>query len=134
MSTSYTVGVQIEGNAASYLRATQQAQQATRTVGAAAKAEFDKLKGFMASYQGRLASLGLGAGFVAMARDAAKLERTITQVSLTSGVSLAEHEEAYNKMFDMVKRNGGVMEDTVAGFNGMVQAGLKYQAAKAGKR
>ena len=64
MSTTYTVGVQINGNTANYLRAVQQAQQGTRSFVAGAKAEFDKLKGLMSSYQGRLASLGLGVGFV----------------------------------------------------------------------
>ena len=67
--------------------------------------------------------------FYLVARDAAKLERTMTQVALTAGMSVAEQNDAYKQMFSMVKRNGGVIEDTVAGFNSLVQAGLKYKEA-----
>lgn len=129
MSTNYVVGVRIDGNAASYLRATQQAQQGTRAFTNTARAEYQKLRSFMQSTQGQLVGLGLGVGFVAMAKDAAKLQRTLTQVSLTAGMSIAEQSDAYKKMFDMVKRNGGVLEDTVGSFNNLVQAGLKYKEA-----
>jgi TP901 family phage tail tape measure protein len=129
MSTNYIVGVQINGNTAHYLRAMQQAHQGTRSFVAGAKAEFDKLKGVMTSYQGQLASLGLGVGMVATAMNAAKLDRTLTQVALTAGMSIKEQSQAYENMFEMIKRNGGVIEDTVAGFNSLVQAGLKYKEA-----
>jgi hypothetical protein len=129
MSTTYVVGVRIDGNAASYLRATQQAQQGTRAFANAAKAEFQRLKGFMTSYQGQLASLGLGVGFVQTATNAALLEKKLTQVRLTAGMSAAEQTEAYKSMFDLVRKNGGVIEDTVSGFNNLVQAGLKYKEA-----
>ncbi|OYZ03503.1 MAG: hypothetical protein B7Y42_00560 [Polaromonas sp. 28-63-22] len=129
MSTTYVVGVRIDGSAASYLRATQQAQQATRTFANAAKAEFQRLKGFMQSYQGQIASLGLGVGFVQGARNAALLEKKLTQVRLTAGMTAAEQTEAYQTMFALIKKNGGVIEETVDGFNNLVQAGLKYKEA-----
>lgn len=129
MSTTYVVGVRIDGNAASYLRATQQAQQGTRAFANAAKAEFQRLKGFMQSYQGQLASLGLGVGLIETQKNAALLEKKLTQVRLTAGMSAAEQTEAYKTMFDLVKKNGGVIEDTVSGFNNLVQAGLKYKEA-----
>jgi hypothetical protein len=129
MSTTYTVGVQINGNSASYLRATQQAQQATRTFGAAAKAEFDKLKGFMASYQGQLAGLGLSVGLVAVAKDAALLEKKMTQIRLTAGMTAAEQQQAEKTMYELIKKNGGAISDTVAGYNNLIQSGLKYKEA-----
>ncbi|NMM12465.1 MAG: phage tail tape measure protein [Rhodoferax sp.] len=129
MSTTYVVGVRIDGNAASYLRAVQQAQAGTSRFTAAAKAEFQRLKGFMQSYQGQLASLGLGVGFVAMATEAAKLQRNLTQISLTAGMSIQEQTDAYQKMFEMIKRNGGVMEETVGSFGSLIAAGLKYKEA-----
>ena len=129
MSTTYVVGVRIDGNAASYLRAMQQAQQGTRTFVNGAKAEFQKLKGFMQSYQGQLASLGLGVGLVETQKNAALLEKKLTQVRLTAGMTAAEQTEAYKTMFDLIKKNGGVIEDTVSGYNNLVQAGLKYKEA-----
>lgn len=129
MSTTYVVGVRIDGSASSYLRATQQAQQATRTFANAAKAEFQQLKGFMQSYQGRIASLGLGVGFIQGARNAALLEKKLTQVRLTAGMTAAEQTEAYQTMFSLIRKNGGVIEETVDGFNNLVQAGLKYKEA-----
>lgn len=129
MSSTYVVGVRIEGSAASYLRATQQAQGATKGFVAATRQEFERLKGFMQSYQGQLASLGLGAGFIETQKNAALLEKKLTQVRLTAGMTALEQTEAYKTMFDLVKKNGGVIDDTVAGFNNLVQVGLKYKEA-----
>lgn len=129
MSTTYVVGVRIDGNSASYLRAVQQAQQGTRAFVNGAKAEFQRLKSFMQSYQGQLASLGLGVGLVETQKNAALLEKKLTQVRLTAGMTAAEQTESYKTMFDLIKKNGGVIEDTVSGFNNLVQAGLKYKEA-----
>lgn len=129
MSTNYVVGVRIDGNAASYLRATQQAQQGTRSFVAGAKVEFAKLKSFMQSYQGQLASLGLGVGFVAVQKNAALLEKKMTQIRQTAGMSAAEQADAYKELFDLVRKNGGAIDDTVDGFNNLIQAGLKYKEA-----
>lgn len=129
MSTTYTVGVKVDGNVAQYLNATRQAEQATRSFGKNAKAEFDKLRQAWGSYQGQLATLGLSAGMVQTAKNAALLEKTLTQVRLTAGMSAQEQTDAYRNMFTLVRANGGVMEETVGGFNNLVQAGLKYQEA-----
>lgn len=129
MSTTYVVGVRIDGNAASYLRATQQAQQGTRSFANATRAEFQRLKSFMQSYQGQLASLGLGVGLVEVQKNAALLEKKLTQVRLTAGMTAAEQTEAYKTMFDLIKKNGGVIEDTVGGYNNLIQAGLKHKEA-----
>ena len=129
MTSTYVVGVRIDGNAASYLRATQQAQQSTRAFVNATRAEFQKLKSFMQSAQGQVASLGLGVGFVQMQRNAALLEKKLTQVRLTAGSSVAEQTEAYREMFTLIKKNGGAIEDTVAGYNNLIQAGLKHKEA-----
>lgn len=129
MSTNYVVGVRIDGNAASYLRATQQAQQGTRAFANAAKAEFLRLKSFMQSYQGQLASLGVSVGLVQMQRNAALLEKKLTQVRLTAGMSIADQKEAYGEMFALIKKNGGAIDDTVAGYNNLIQAGLKHKEA-----
>lgn len=129
MSTTYVVGVRIDGNAAGYLRATQQAQASTRSFTSAMRAEYQRLKSFMQSTQGQLASLGLGVGLVQIQKNAAQLEKKLTQVRLTAGMTAAEQTEAYRTMFDLVKKNGGAIEDTVAGYNNLIQAGLKYKEA-----
>lgn len=129
MSTNYVVGVRIDGNAASYLRATQQAQQGTRAFVNGVKAEYGRLKSFLQSTQGQLAQIGAGVGFVQMQRNAAQLEKKLTQVRLTAGMSRAEQMSGYNELFDLVTKNGGAIDDTVAGFNNLVQAGLKYREA-----
>lgn len=129
MSTNYVVGVRIDGNAASYLRATQQAQQGTRAFANGVKAEYGRLKSFLQSTQGQLAQIGAGVGFVQMQRNAAQLEKKLTQVRLTAGMSRAEQMSGYNELFDLVTKNGGAIDDTVAGFNNLVQAGLKYREA-----
>lgn len=128
-TTYYLVGVRIDGNASGYLRASQQAQQGTRSFVNATRSEFQRLKGFLQSFQGQLASLGLGFGLVQMQKNAALLEKKLIQVRLTAGMTAAEQTEAYKTMFDLIKKNGGVIEDTVSGFNNLVQAGLRYKEA-----
>lgn len=129
MSAAYVVSVRIDGSAAGYLRATQQAQQGTRSFTTAVRAEFDRLRSFMQSAQGQIASLGLGVGLVQTQRNAALLEQRLTQIRLTAGSTVAEQTEAYKTMFDLIKRNGGVMEDAVTGYNNLIQAGLKHKEA-----
>lgn len=128
MST-YTVSVLINGNASGYRRATQDGERSTRSFVAFAQREYTKLRQFVASTQGQLAGLGASVGFVQMQRNAAQLEKTLTQVRLTAGMSVREQSEAYERMFAMIKRNGGVMEETVGGFNSLIQAGLSYKEA-----
>lgn len=128
MST-YTVSVLINGNASGYRRATQDGERSTRSFVAFAQREYGKLRQFAQSAHGQLAGLGASVGFVQMQRNAAQLEKTLTQVRLTAGMSVREQTEAYERMFAMIKRNGGVMEETVGGFNSLVQAGLSYKEA-----
>lgn len=129
MSTTYVVGVRIDGNSSGYLRATQQAQAATRSFTSSMRAEYQRFKSFMQTTQGQLGSLGLGVGLVQVQKNAAELEKKLTQVRLTAGMTAAEQNDAYRTMFDLIKKNGGAIDDTVAGYNNLIQAGLKYKEA-----
>lgn len=127
--SQYNVSVLINGNIAGYRRAMSDGERSTRSFTAVAQREFQKLRDFARSTQGQLAGLGLSVGMVQLQRQAAQLEKTLTQVRLTAGMTAQQQTEAYQRMFDMVRRNGGVLEDTLAGFNSLIQAGLSYQQA-----
>lgn len=127
--SQYNVSVLINGNIAGYRRAMSEGERSTRSFTALAQREFQKLRDFARSTQGQLAGLGLSVGMVQLQRQAAQLEKTLTQVRLTAGMTAQQQTEAYRLMFDMVRRNGGVLEDTLAGFNSLIQAGLTYQQA-----
>lgn len=127
--SQYNVSVLINGNIAGYRRAMSDGERSTRSFTAVAQREFQKLRDFARSTQGQLAGLGLSVGMVQLQRQAAQLEKTLTQVRLTAGMTAQQQTEAYQRMFDMVRRNGGVLEDTLAGFNSLIQAGLTYQQA-----
>lgn len=127
--SQYNVSVLINGNIAGYRRATQDGVRETRGFVTTVRAEFTKLRDFARSTQGQLAGLGLSVGVMQLQRNAAHLEKTLTQVRLTAGMTAQEQTEAYQVMFDMVKRNGGVLEDTLTGFNSLIQAGLSYKEA-----
>lgn len=127
--SQYNVSVLINGNIAGYRRAMSDGERSTRSFTAVAQREFQKLRDFARSTQGQLAGLGLSVGMVQLQRQAAQLEKTLTQVRLTAGMTAQQQTEAYQRMFDMVRRNGGVLEDTLAGFNALIQAGLTYQQA-----
>lgn len=127
--SQYNVSVLINGNIAGYRRATQDGERATRSFVNMAQREFAKLREFARSWQGQMAGLGATVGFAQVQRNAAQLEKTLTQVRLTAGMTAQEQTQAYETMFGLIKRNGGVIEETVGGFNSLVQAGLKYQEA-----
>lgn len=127
--SQYNVSVLINGNIAGYRRATQEGERATRSFVSMAQREFAKLKEFARSWQGQLAGVGASVGLVQVQRNAAQLGKTLTQVRLTAGMTAQEQTEAYQTMFGLIKRNGGVIEETVGGFNSLVQAGLRYQEA-----
>lgn len=129
MSTTYIVGVRVDGNAASFLRATRQAADATKSMGTAVRAEFARVQQAWSSTQGKLASLGVGVGLVQLQRQSAQLDKTLGQVRLTAGMTVKEQEEAYRRIFALLRRNGGVVENTIGGFNDLIQAGLNYQQA-----
>lgn len=128
MST-YTVSVLINGNAQGYRRATQDGERSTRSFVAVAQREYSKLRQFVTSTQGQLAGLGASVGFMQMQRNSAQLTKTLTQVRLTAGMAADEQVEAYERMYGMIRRNGGVIEETVGGFNSLIQAGLSYKEA-----
>lgn len=132
MSSTYIVGVRIDGNAASYLRTMQQAQNATKSFASGVRAEFGRLKSFMQSYQGQLASIGLGVGFVETQKNAALLEKRLTQSRLTAGASAKEQAEAYRELFKLGRAYGGVIEDNANGYNNLLAAGLKHKEALEG--
>ncbi|MFZ5566664.1 MAG: phage tail tape measure protein [Pseudomonadota bacterium] len=127
--SQYNVSVLINGNIAGYRRATQEGERATRSFVSMAQREFAKLREFARSWQGQMAGLGATVGFAQVQRNAAQLEKTLTQVRLTAGMTAQEQTQAYETMFGLIRRNGGVIEETVGGFNSLVQAGLKYQEA-----
>lgn len=129
MSSTYVVGVRIEGSAASYLKAAQQAQGATRSFAMATRQEFERLKGFMQSYGGQLASLGLGVGFMEMQRNAARLEKQLTQYRLSAGESVADQAEAYRELYKLARDYGGVIEDNTKSYGNLLAVGLQHKAA-----
>lgn len=129
MSTTYVVGVRIDGNAASYLRATQQAQAATRSFTGDMRAEFQRLRSFMASTQGQLGSLGLGVGLLQIQKNAALLEKQLTQSRLTAGSTYKEQVEAYRELFTLGRNYGGVIEDNEKSYKNLLAAGLKHKEA-----
>lgn len=127
MSTTYVVGVRIDGNAAGYLRAAQQAQAGTRNFTNGMRAEYQRLRSFMQTAQGTLGAVGLGVGAFQIQKNAAQLQKQLTQARLTAGATAGEQAEAYRELFKLGRDYGGVIENNVKSYNDLLAAGLKHK-------
>ncbi|WP_153114622.1 phage tail tape measure protein [Rhodocyclus tenuis] len=94
-----------------------------------AKREIDTLKGAMSSLQGQLATLGVSVGAVATAAQSGRMDKSLTQIGQTAGMSRGEVEKLRSELFRMSGETGQNVDDLQGGFNNAVQAGLKFSEA-----
>jgi hypothetical protein len=92
--------------------------------------EFNRLKGFGQSAQGKLAGLGIGVGVGAGLTGSAKLDRSLIRTQQTAGMTNAEREEWRNEGFRIAKKYGLDRTDVDSGFNTLIASGVNYGASK----
>lgn len=79
---------------------------------------------------GRLmAGLGVSIGAVALATQSARLDKSLTQIGLTAGVSRGQVAGLRRELFDLSKRTGQPVEDLQRGFTNLIAAGVNWRAA-----
>lgn len=94
-----------------------------------AKREIDVLKGAMGSLQGQLATLGVSVGAVATAAQSARMDKSLTQIGQTAGMSRGEVEQLRGELFRMAGETGQSVDELQTGFNSAVQSGLNFREA-----
>jgi len=92
--------------------------------------EFNRLKNFGQSAQGKLAGLGIGVGVGAGLTGSAKLDRSLIRTQQTAGMTNAEREEWRNEGFRIAKKYGLDRTDVDSGFNTLIASGVNYGASK----
>lgn len=92
--------------------------------------EFNRLKGFGQTAQGRLAGLGLGVGVGAGLTGSARLDRSLIRTQQTAGMTNAEREEWREEGFRIAKKYGLDRTDVDSGFNTLIASGVNYGASK----
>lgn len=125
----FLIGVRLNGDATSLQQATRTGLSAVQRFGQGVREELQRVQRFVSTTQGQLAGLGLSLGLVQMQRNAAMLDKTLTQIRLNAGMTAQEQLEAYRTMFELIRKNGGAMEETVGSFGKLTAAGLKYKEA-----
>lgn len=94
-----------------------------------ARSQFASLRSAMGTVRGQAAALGLSYGALATVAQSAKMDKSLTQIGQTAGMSRAEVEKLRVSLFDMAKTTGASVDDLQSGFNNAVQAGLEFREA-----
>lgn len=124
-----SLALRLYTDSARFVQGLTQADSKVRGFGRSARREFDALKGAMGSLQGVLAQVGLTVGGVALAVQSARMDKSLTQIGQTAGISRAEVEKLRSELFRMAGETGQSVDDLQAGFNVAVQSGLKFREA-----
>lgn len=123
----------VERTEASFRRLAQNGGRHLRTlktVAAAVRGEFDRIKGLGSSVQGQLAGMGLGVGVVAGLTGSARLDRQLIRTQQTAGMSVEDREGWRVEQWRLAKDYGIEREQVQTGFDTLVASGLPYDAAK----
>lgn len=128
-SRDLSLALRLYADAARYVSGLTQAEGGTRRFVQAAKRELDTLKGAFGSIQGQLAALGLTTGTVASIMQSARMDKGLTQIGQTAGMSRKEVAELRGELYRMAGDTGQQIDDLQLGFNNAVQAGLKFREA-----
>lgn len=126
-----SLALRLYTDAARFVSGLSQAEGGVRRFGQAAKREFDALKGALGSIQGQLATLGLTTGTVASLAQSARMDKGLTQIGQTAGVSRAEVEKLRGELFRMGAETGQSIDDLQRGFSDLVAAGLSFKESNA---
>lgn len=97
--------------------------------GRTVKSEMGAVRRALGSVQGQFAALGLSIGATATAIQSAQIDKSITQIGLTAGVSRKQANGLRQELFALAKQTGRPIEDLQQGFNNLIQSGLQWEEA-----
>lgn len=124
-----SLALRLYADSARFVAGLTQAESGVKRFGSAAKREFEVMRGALTSIQGQLAALGLTTGAVAGMMQSARMDKGLTQIGQTAGMSRAEVEKLRVELFRMAGDTGQNVDDLQVGFNNAVQSGLKFREA-----
>ncbi|WP_160286826.1 phage tail tape measure protein [Pseudomonas knackmussii] len=104
--------------------------RALKSLAAGVRSEFDRLKSFGSSVNGRLAGLGVGLAVGQQFSGSAQLDRALIRTRQTAGMSIAQMDEWRGEGFRIAKQYGVDRDSVDQGFNTLIASGVNYNAAK----
>jgi len=124
-----SLALRLYADSARFVSGLTQAEGRTRRFVGGVKREFESLKSALSSLQGQLATLGVSVGTVATLAQSARMDKGLTQIGQTAGMSRSEVEKLRQELFRMAGETGQNVDDLQTGFNNAVQAGLNFREA-----
>ncbi|MCM1513290.1 MAG: phage tail tape measure protein [Oxalobacter formigenes] len=123
------IALRLTADAARFVRGITGAGSSVKRFVSQARSQFDSLRQAMGTLKGQAAALGLSYGAMAMAAQSARMDKSLTQIGQTAGMTAAEVEKLRDSLFEMGKATGTSVDDLQSGFNNAVQAGLSFREA-----
>lgn len=111
-------------------RAATSSLQTIKSVAAATRAEFSRVKGMMTGVNGHLAGAGLGIGVGLSVASSAKTDRRMIQLGQTADMSPAQNEDMRKEVFRVSKSYGNDPDTILSGAEALLAGGLSPKAAK----
>lgn len=124
-----SLALRLYTDASRFVAGLTQAKGGVRSFTQGARQEFEAFKGSIGSVRGQLAQLGLSVGAVATAVQSARMDKGLTQIGQTAGVSKAEVAALRGELFRMAGETGQQVDDLKLGFDNAVQSGLNFREA-----
>lgn len=124
-----TIAIKLYTDAARFVSGLNSAGSNVKKFTSGVKREFESLKGTLGSVKGQLASIGVTVGAVATIMQSAKMDKSLTQIGQTAGMTREEVAGLRKELFRMAGETGQNRDDLQAGFNNLIQSGLVYKEA-----
>lgn len=128
-SRDLTLSMRLYADTARFVAGMVNGERGVKKFAGGVKREFEALKGVLGSVEGKLASLGVTVGAVATIAQSARMDKSLTQIGQTAGMSKKEVAELRGELFRMGADTGQSVDDLQQGFNNAVQAGLSFKQA-----
>lgn len=129
MKNNMTVQLILEANASRWYSTFRQSERHLQTFASKARHSFNAIKNAASSLQGKLATLGISIGALALLKQSAELDKNMTRIGQTADMSRIKVLGLRKELFRMSKETGKSIEEISQGFDVAVQAGLKYNEA-----
>lgn len=129
MANNMTIKLMLEANASRLSATLRQSGQHLQTFAGKAQRSFAAIKNAASSLHGKLATLGISIGALALLKQSAELDKSLTRIGQTADMSRVKVLGLRKELFRMSKETGKSIEEISQGFDVAVQAGLKYNEA-----
>ncbi len=124
-----TLAMRLRLDAQQWVRGLNASDSTLKKFTTGARSEIERLRAGFAGMRGKLAGFGVGIGAGALVVQSARLDKSLTQIGLTAGVSKGQVAGLRKELFAIAREFGPKVEDLQSGFDNLIQAGQKWDEA-----